>query len=90
MAVDMNAGWLLDPTGDNEDQSPIWIRPRSLMRVNRNTLRKEVVQVVGHTQVREIDVEAHSTGSRYWFIDCLDTSGQYMIIDNDEISFGKI
>ncbi len=43
MAVDMNAGWLLDPTGDNEDQSPIWIRPRSLMRANRNTLRKEVV-----------------------------------------------
>lgn len=90
MAVDMNAGWMLDPSGDNEDQSPIWIRPRSLMRVNRNTLRKEVVQVVGHTQVREIDVEAHSTGSRYWFIDCLDTSGQYMVINDNEISFGKI
>jgi predicted phosphodiesterase len=90
MAVDMNvAGWL-DPSGDNIDQSPIWIRPKSLMRVNRNTLREQVIQVVGHTQVHEIDVDGNSTGGRYYFIDCLGTSGQYMVINDGEISFNKI
>jgi hypothetical protein len=90
MAMSMEKMSYMDPTGDNEEQSPIWIRPRSLMRANRETLRTQVVQVVGHTQVREVDVDAHSTGSRYWFIDCLGTSGQYMIIDNGEIKFNKI
>jgi hypothetical protein len=87
MAISINKMSYMDPSGDNEEQSPIWIRPRSLMRVNRDTLRKEVIQVVGHTEVREIDIDAHSTGSRYWFIDCLGTSGQYMIIDDGKISF---
>ena len=71
----------VDPTGDNEEQSPIWIRPRSLFRANHNTLRKKVIQVVGHTQVRKIDTEGLSTGERYYLIDCLGTSQQYMVID---------
>lgn len=89
MAINIDQ-WYIDPTGDNEEQSPIWIRPKSLMRANRDTLRKEVIQVAGHTQVREIDVKGHGTGSRYWFIDCLGTSGQYMIINDGEITFNKI
>lgn len=80
----------MDPTGDNEEQSPIWIRPRSLMTANRETLRNKVVQVIGHTQVAKVDVKGMGTGSRYWLIDCLGTSGQYMIINNGEISFEKI
>jgi len=72
----------LDPHGDNKEQSPLWIRPRSLMRANRETLKKQVIQVVGHTQVRKIDEEGKSTGNRYWFIDALDTSGQYIVITN--------
>lgn len=72
----------LNPYGDNTEQSPIWIRPRSLMSANHNTLRKQIVQVVGHTQVNKIDVDGKADGNRYWFIDCLGTSGQYMIIDD--------
>lgn len=90
MAISMQKMLYMDPYGDNEEQSPIWIRPRSLMKANRDTLRKKIVQVVGHTQVREIDVNAHGTGSNYWFIDALGTSGQYMIINDGEISFNKI
>ncbi len=82
--------WYIDPYGDNEEQSPIWIRPKSLMRANRDTLRKEVIQVAGHTQVREVDVKGHGTGSRYWFIDCLGTSGQYMVITDGKVDFNKI
>jgi hypothetical protein len=79
----------LDPYGDNEGQSPIWIRPKSLMRANKNTLRKEVIQIVGHTQVEKIDTKGGATGGRYYFIDCLGTSGQYMIISDGEISFNS-
>ena len=70
----------LDSYGDNTEQSPIWIRPKSLMSANHNTLRTQVVQVVGHTQVSKIDFSG-TEGDRYWFIDCLGTSGQYMIIN---------
>lgn len=87
MAVNMNKMFNLDPKGDDEEQSPIWIRPKSLMKANYDTLRKQVIQVVGHTQVREIDTKGSSTGNRYWFIDCLGTSGQYMIINDNEITF---
>jgi predicted phosphodiesterase len=75
----------LDSYGDNEDQSPIWIRPRSLMKANKDTLRKQVVQVVGHTEQRQIDKRGGSTGGRYWFIDTLGTSGEYLIIDDKAI-----
>ena len=76
-----------DPTGDNEGQSPIWIRPRALMRSNKDTLRKQVIQVVGHTQQEQIDIKGMATGGRYYYIDTLGTSGEYMIINNNEISF---
>jgi predicted MPP superfamily phosphohydrolase len=79
-----------DPYGDNEDQSPIWIRPKSLMRANRDTLRKQFIQVHGHTQIYQIDIKGGATGGRYYNIDCLGTSGEYMIIQDNKISFNKI
>lgn len=80
----------VDPTGDNEEQSPIWIRPRALMRANRDTLRKKVIQVHGHTQIDQIDTKGGATGGRYYNIDCLGTSEEYMVINDGEISFNKI
>jgi predicted phosphodiesterase len=76
-----------DPSGDNEGQSPIWIRPKSLMRSNKDTLRKQIIQVVGHTQQEQIDTKGMATGGRYYYIDTLGTSGEYMIINDNEISF---
>ena len=78
-----------DPYGDNEAQSSIWIRPRSLMKANKDTLRKQVIQVFGHTEIDQIDTKGGATGGRYYNIDCLGTSGQYMIINDGEISFGS-
>jgi NADH:ubiquinone oxidoreductase subunit F (NADH-binding) len=77
----------IDPTGDDIEQSPIWIRPRSLFKANHDTLRKQVIQVVGHTQIEKIDTKGLSTGERYYMIDCLGTSGQYMIINDNEVTF---
>jgi hypothetical protein len=82
-----DADRILDPYGDNVQQSPIWIRPRSLMSANYDTLRKKVIQVFGHTQIKKIDTKGGATGGRYYDIDCLDTSGEYMIINDGEISF---
>lgn len=81
----------LDPYGDDEYQTPIWIRPRSLMKVNKNTLRTRVIQVVGHTEVKSLDLvgSEKSAGGRYYLIDCLGTSGEYMIIEDGKLRVGK-
>jgi hypothetical protein len=81
-----------DPYGDSTISSPIWIRPYSLQKANRDTLRDQFIQVVGHTTQGKIDTEGKSTGGRYYYIDTLGTSGEYMILeqistDNGEIKF---
>jgi len=83
----LKLSYYLDSTGDNIEQSPIWIRPRSLFKVNHDTLRKQVIQVFGHTEISKIDTKGLSTGERYYLIDCLGTSGQYMIINDNEVTF---
>ena len=85
--VEMKKMSWLDPTGDNVDQSPTWIRPRSLMKSNYDTLRKKVIQVAGHTIQRKIDIKGMATGGRYYFIDTLETSGEYLIHNDD--GYGK-
>ena len=81
-----NPEFNIDPYGDNKEQSPIWIRPKSLMQSNRDTLRKEVIQVVGHTVIKEMDIKGKATGNRYFLIDCLEMSGEYLIIENGIIT----
>jgi predicted MPP superfamily phosphohydrolase len=78
-----------EPSGNNTYQTPIWIRPQSLMRANRDTLKEKVIQVVGHTQMKEIDIEGKATGGRYYFIDTLSVK-QYLIIEDGKFKLGKI
>lgn len=78
-----------DPSGDDMGQTPIWIRPRSLMK-DAQELKRHLIQVVGHTGQKQIDIEGKSTGGRYYFIDTLGTSGEYLIIENNEFKTGKI
>jgi hypothetical protein len=78
-----------DPYGDDIYQTPIWIRPKSLMNVNRDTLRNEVIQVVGHTVQSQIDIEGKATGGRYYFIDTLPTSGEYLVLEDGKFTTGK-
>jgi hypothetical protein len=74
--------------GDENFQGPIWIRPRSLMRSNYNTLRNQVIQVVGHTPQKQIDIKGHSTGNRYYFIDTLPR--EYLVVKDKVVSLGKL
>ncbi|MFA9239447.1 MAG: metallophosphoesterase family protein [Candidatus Paceibacteria bacterium] len=80
-----------DSTGDDPEQSPIWIRPKSLMKANKDSLiRKNFVQIVGHTKMKKIDVEGRATGLKYAFIDTLNTNKEYLIIDGGSFRSGKI
>ena len=81
----------LDPYGDDIYQTPIWIRPRALKKANYNTLRKEIRQVVGHTQIDKMDIKGKSTGGRYFFIDCMRTSKEYLIFDsNNKVKINNV
>ena len=75
--------------GNETFQGPIWIRPSALMTANKKTLRKKIIQVVGHTPQDNIDIEGKSTGGRYYFIDTLEyNQGQYLIVKDGVVSLG--
>jgi hypothetical protein len=86
-----NQAQLASGYGDETFQGPIWIRPKSLMRANYDTLRKQIIQVVGHTPQDNIDIKGKSTGGRYYFIDTLEyNQGQYLIVEDGVVSLGKL
>ena len=81
----------IDQYGNTKTQTPIWIRPQALMAGNRDTfLKKDYIQVVGHTAVEKIDIKGKSTGGRYYFIDTLDTSSQFLIYEDGEFKVGVV
>jgi len=84
-----------DPYGDSQTQTPIWIRPGSLMSSNKkhkNGLKRDYIQIVGHTQMQKIDLEGSDkfTGGRYYFIDTMDSSGDYLIIEDGKLSTNSV
>jgi hypothetical protein len=87
--------------GNETFQGPLWIRPAALMAANKDTkrknitnketLKKQIIQVVGHTPQDEIDIKGKSTGGRYYFIDTLEyNQGQYLIVRDGVVSLGII
>ncbi|MBE7173525.1 MAG: metallophosphoesterase [Williamsia sp.] len=75
-------GW--NPYGDNVTQSPIWVRPASL---KKNAYKYESIkQVVGHTRVEKIEI----VKDRYYFIDTLDSSREYLIVEDGNARAGKM
>jgi predicted phosphodiesterase len=81
-------GW--DPYGDSKTQTPIWIRPMSLMAGNKETfLKKDYIQIVGHTGVKMIDIKGKATGGRYYLIDAIDQQ-QYLIYEGGKFELGQL
>ena len=77
-----------DPYGDDTYQTPIWIRPKSLMRANKKSfLKRDFIQIVGHTHMSQIDVKGFTTGGRYFFIDCMP---EYLILEDGVFSSAKL
>jgi predicted phosphodiesterase len=84
----MFCGW--DPYGDSKTQTPIWIRPMSLMAGNKETfLKKDYIQIVGHTGVKMIDIKGKATGGRYYLIDAIDQQ-QYLIYEDGKFELGQL
>ena len=79
-------GWV-DGYGDNIWQNPTWVRPKSLMKDSKEL---GYIQVVGHTGQNCIDIKGKATGGKYYFIDTLGSSGEYLIIEDGQVSAGKI
>lgn len=82
--------WDIEGTGDTQGQTPIWIRPRSLMKASKNIKELGIIQIVGHTQQNQIDIKGKATGGKYYFIDTLGTSGEYLIYENEIFSTKSI
>lgn len=69
--------------GNNVHQSPIWVRPESLLK---NAFQYETLkQVVGHTRYPRLTV----TANRYYFIDVLD-KGEYLEIEDSLFTIKQI
>ena len=66
-----------DPYGDSKCQTPIWIRPRSLLRDRLDGY----VHVVGHTQAKELSL---AMKDKVIIIDTLGTTGEYLVIKDGE------
>jgi len=83
-----NQATLAGGFGGETFQGPIWIRPKALMEANYDTLRTQIIQVVGHTTRKQIDIEGKATGGRYYFIDTMPR--EYLIIKDGVVSLGKL
>lgn len=75
--------------GDDIGQTPIWIRPASLKRDSQNIKKYGIIQVVGHTPQRTIDIKGKATGGKYYFIDTM-AVGQYLIYEDGKFSLGTV
>ncbi len=87
-------GKMADKYGDSVWQSPIWIRPSSLINGSIPFLEKGLNQIVGHTGQQEMRVLQFQDGDKdipgkVALIDTLGTSGEYLIINNGEFTTGK-
>lgn len=81
----------ISPYGDDNEQTPIWIRPKSLMRSSKS-IRKKYKQVVGHTSMSSLNIEHLKkwTGGKYFFIDTLNSSEEYLIFEKGNMRSEKV
>lgn len=66
--------------GDNWHQSPIWVRPESLVP---NAVQ-DYIQVVGHTHQEYVSYYEGSEPTRLVMIDCLDNVDEYLTVINGQ------
>jgi predicted phosphodiesterase len=77
--------------GDHVKQTPIWIRPTALLKANKESeLKSKYIQIVGHTHRKHIDFEGKSSGGRYYFVDTLDDSQEYLTIVDGQIKLNNL
>lgn len=77
-----------DPYGGDIYQTPLWIRPNSLLVANKKSeLEKKYKQVVGHTHKSNIE----NVANKYFFTDTLNSNKfEYLVIENNKPIIKKI
>lgn len=65
--------------GNDITQTPIWVRPQSLVK----DMVDGIVCIVGHTQVKEVTVLEEDN---LILIDCLGSSDDYLVIENNIVN----
>lgn len=82
-----------NPTGDDSQQSPIWIRPQALKEANEGQLHPDIIQVFGHTVVKWPDTVVHAfdppNSQRYFHADLLG-SGYYLVYHDGQFAVKSI
>jgi hypothetical protein len=73
-----------DPYGDDVTQSPVWVRPQSLKEDAFGY--PSIKHVVGHTRMYRLKTEE----GRFYFIDTMGATKEYLIIEDGVVSTGKI
>jgi len=81
LAFRFTSGINNSPYGDDIEQSPIWVRPRSLYA----DCLDDFIQVVGHT----IQKQLISINNKIVLIDTIGTSGQFLCITDGKISVSE-
>ena len=75
-----------DPSGNDIYQTPVWIRPESLIKANFTTLKDKVIQIFGHTKIQSIKEFSDVTKNRYYLIDTLARSCEYLVLEDGKIN----
>jgi predicted MPP superfamily phosphohydrolase len=67
--------------GDDITQSPLWVRPNSLLKDGIDGIK----QVVGHTAINGIRIEKNLI-----LVDCFDYKNEYLVIDGGEVTIKEL
>ena len=60
--------------------------------IYKKGLKKDYIQIAGHTAMKQIDLDGNDkfTGGRYYFIDTMETSGDYLIIEDNQLRTNSV
>ena len=83
-----------DPYGNDPSQSPVWIRPSSLLKSNtrnKSLIKDHFIQVFGHTSMSQEQISNRDKwlGPRFFGVDTLEIR-YYLIHQNQNFEYNKI
>ena len=84
MYFDFTMGDNFSQTGNDITQTPIWVRPQALLSDKLD----DIVYIVGHTTVVKLGLMEELPN--LILIDCLGTTGEYLVLENDIATAKKV
>jgi hypothetical protein len=81
---DFTIGNNYSQTGNDITQTPIWVRPQALL----SDAIEDIIYIVGHTTVSRLGLIKELPN--LILIDCLGTTGEYLVLENDIATAKKL